>query len=107
MTTDQILDQINQYLDQHVSGVRGALRQEPYIGDFFRMFAESQMDRTQGSEITGDGLVEAIGERSQRSDDKQHYQKKIELLRRLGAIWSEWGYAWDLYPKYHSRDEQG
>ena len=45
MTNEEILNRINEYLDQHLSGIRGYIRQEPYIGDFFKLFAAAYANR--------------------------------------------------------------
>ena len=104
MNNDKILDTIDQYLDQHVNGIRGHLRQEPYISDFFSLFAASYLNRDSGSQITGDGLVKAIGERIRVNDDSERHSKKVELLRRLSAMWDEWDYAWEKYPRHGLRN---
>jgi hypothetical protein len=93
MTNEEILNRINQYLDQYLNDIRGYIRQEPYIGDFFKLFAAAYANRESAgpsaSHITSDGLVEEIGERSQQNDTPENYQKKLDLLRKLGAMWSE------------------
>ncbi len=105
MTNDEILTRLNEYLDQHISGIRGALRQDPYMGDIFKLFAAATATHESAGpnspQITNDGLVEDIGERSQQADTPEHHQKKLELLRRVGAMWSEWDYAWRMYSRYH------
>jgi hypothetical protein len=105
MTDEEILARINEYLDQHLSGIRGHIRQEPYIGDIFKLFAAAYANResagTSASHITSDGLVEEIGGRSQQADTPENYEKKLNLLRKLGAMWSEWEYAWEMYPTLH------
>ena len=109
MTTEEILDRINQYLDQHISGISGSIHQEPYTGDLFKLFAVAYANRESAGPsapcITSDGLIEAIGARSQQADVPEHYQKKIELLRKLGAMWKEWDYAWEMYPQLHRSHE--
>ena len=109
MTNEEILNRINEYLDQHLSGIRGYIRQEPYIGDFFKLFAAAYANREAAdpaaSHITNDGLVEEVGERSHRTDSSENHQKKLDLLRKLGAMWSEWDYAWEMYPRLHQSND--
>lgn len=109
MTNEEILSRINDYLDQHLSEGRGYIRQEPYIGDFFNLFAAAYAKReSAGSSapyITSDGLVENVGARSQATDSAESYQKKLDLLHKLGAMWSEWDYAWEMYPRFHHSAE--
>jgi hypothetical protein len=105
MSNEKIFDRVNECLDQHVNEMRGAIRQEPYIDDLFKLFAAAHARcESVGSsvpQITGDGLVKAIGERSHQMDPPERYQKKLKLLRKLGAMWDEWDYAWKMYPRFH------
>ena len=88
-----------------VNRAGGAIRQEPYVGHISKLFAAVAANyETAGPnspQITGDGLIEDIGERSQGTDTPEHHQKKIDLLRRVGAMCAEWEYAWQMYPRFH------
>ena len=112
MTNEEILDRINGYLNQHLAGIRGYICKEPYIGDFFKLFAAAYanrgLDGPSVSCITSDSLVEDIGEPSHQADTPENYQKKLDLLRILGSMWSEWHSSRDS--SFHctaSRQRQG
>ena len=106
MTNDEILTKINDLLDQHVRGIRGYIRQEPYLSDLFKLFAAAYANAESAgpdaSHITGDGLIGQLGDLSQATNTPDNYPKKLELLRKFGAMWSEWEYAWKMHPQlYH------
>jgi hypothetical protein len=107
MTNEEIISCINDYLNEHASETRGYIRQEPYRGDLFELFAAACSNRKaagqSASHITSDGLVEEIAGWSRDSDTPEYNQKKLDLLRKLGAMWAEWDYAWQMYPSFHHR----
>jgi hypothetical protein len=109
MTNEEIFDLINKCLDQHIRGVRGYIREEPYIGDLFKLFAAADENRKSAQEsasyITGDGLVNEIGDRSQQTDTPEHHHRKICLLQELGVMWKDWDYAWRMYPLLHQSND--
>ena len=105
MTNEEILSHINDCLNQHANGIRGYIRQEPYLGDFFKLFAAAyanrEADGSSASHITSDGLVAEIAGWSHDVDTPEYNQKKLDLLHKLGAMWAEWDYAWQKYPSRH------
>lgn len=109
MTNEEILNRINDYLGQHISGVRGYIRQQPYIGDLFTLFAAAYANReTTGSSlnyITSDGLVAEVSSLSQGTDSAENHQKKLGLLHQLGEMWREWDFAWEMYPQFYHDTE--
>ena len=98
MTQDEIINQIVEYLDQHLLGTRGGMGQEPYKGDFFKLFEEahrgSYFDVTSSPRLTGDGLIDPITVRWTTGDDEEANRRE-QLMRQLLSMWNEWRYAWD------------
>ena len=99
MNKDEIIERVASYLEQHLNDTRGALRQDGYRHDFFRLFAQAYRNAKEdpsGNCITGDGLLEDIAERWML-DDSEQSQRKRDLLKRLCQMWDEWQFAWDNY----------
>ncbi len=97
MTQDEIINQIVEYLDQHLHGMRGAMGQEPYKGDFFKLFEEAHrggyMYVSSSPRLTADGLIDPVRARWFTSDEDD--EQREQLLHQLMAMWGEWRYAWD------------
>ena len=100
MTQDEIINQIVEYLDQHLRGARGAMSQEPYKGDFFKLFEEAYrggyFDVTSSPRLTGDALSDVIVTRwftGAEIEDKN----REKLMHRLLPMWDEWRYALDRH----------
>ena len=100
MTQDEIINQIVEYLDQHLRGSRGAMSQEPYKGDFFKLFEEAYrggyFDVTSSPRLTGDGLIDPIVARWFTGDEEEDNRRE-RLMHKLLPMWSEWRYAWDRH----------
>jgi hypothetical protein len=99
MTNDEIITRVAALLEQHLNATRGALRQDGYRHDLFRLFAaayQNSKESPSGDSITADGLLEDITERWTR-DDSEQSQRKCDLLKRLCQMWAEWQFAWDNY----------
>jgi hypothetical protein len=89
---DQIVQEIIVLLRQHIDGLRGSVHQEPYKGDFFRLFAAA---------FNG-GLIEGPGRSDYLSADALTdvlAARSPEVLEgdafpNLHTFWQEWTYAW-------------
>ncbi len=100
MTQDEIINQIVEYLDQHLHGMRGAMGQEPYKGDFFKLFKEAYrggyFDVTSSPRLTGDGLIDLIKVRWTTGGDEE-VSRRAQWMHQLLPMWNEWRYAWDRH----------
>ncbi len=93
MTSDEILDAIEEYIDQHVLNMRGSIHQDPYKSDFFRLFAAAynggHMSFDSNPRLTSAGLRDALEPRIPEV-------LALPLAQDLLVFWQEWTYAWDL-----------
>ena len=98
MTPDEIIKRIIDYLDGHLGGSRGSMHQEPYKGDFFKLFREAYdngyFDESSRPGLRGDALREKIIERWFTGGDATD-EKRWELMNEFSVTWDEWRYAWD------------
>jgi hypothetical protein len=84
MIVDEVVDKIIEQLrlqDKH----GGYFHQEPYKGDFFRLFVEAAETGDDG--LRADRLTSMIDARAPEVIDGKNWP----LLR---AAWPEWDYAW-------------
>lgn len=100
MTQEEIIERLIAYLDQHLKDVRGYIGQEPYKGDFFKLFKEAHrngyFDERAHPRLTGDSLSEIVVTRwftGEEAEDK----KREHLMHQLFPKWDEWRYAWNHY----------
>lgn len=100
MTQEQIIDTVITYLDQHLKDVRGYMGQEPYKGDFFKLFKEAYRNRyfhpSSRPRLTGDAFRDILLARWNAGGDSKK-QERQKLMDQLFAKWDEWRYAWDHY----------
>lgn len=104
MTHSEIVDALIQYLRETREGrVRGIMGQEPYKGDFFRIFSLAYRQGLTSHEtapshqlLTGDALRQTIIERA--PDLAQGGNELSSLI----SLWHEWCYAWDNYSRYNT-----
>ena len=98
MTQEEIIKQILEYLDQHLKDLRGAIDQEPYKGDFFKLFKEAYRNNYFDStpRLTGDALMDVIITRWFTEDEEEN-KKKRWWMEQLFQKWNEWRYAWVHY----------
>jgi hypothetical protein len=87
---DAIVDSVTELLRGHEKdargfSMRGSIHQEPYKGDFFRIFADSF--NQSGKHLTADELADAVADREPELVADKTWQ---EMYR----FWSEWTYAW-------------
>lgn len=98
MTQQDIIRELHELLDMHLKGTRGYIGQEPYKGDFFKLFQEAYrsgfIEPSSSPRLTGDALRETLGTRW-FDDDESLNKKRTELLDLLFTKWDEWRYAWD------------
>jgi hypothetical protein len=99
MTREYIIRCAIEYLEQHLTEGRGAMSQEPYRGDWFRLFKEAYRG---GFLIAGvadslrpDAFAEIIVTRWFTDDDRDDARAK--LMHSFLQRWEEWRYAWDRY----------
>jgi hypothetical protein len=81
------LDTIVLYLNQHLSGMRGIMQQEPYKGDFFNLFKSCYLNQEiQPSDAFRDVVFQKLnGEEL----------KKEEIMDSFAVMWDEWKYSID------------
>ena len=92
MTHEEIVEAIIGLLRQHSDGSRGTIHQEPYKGDFFRLFAAA----------FNAGLLESTAQREYLSADSLRdilAARSAEVVNsgtfeNLHTFWQEWTYAW-------------
>ena len=100
MNQEEIISTALTYLKEHLdkNGMRGHMDQEPYKGDFFRLFKEAYInnyfDSSSSPLLTGDALRDAL---VARWFDDNRDDEKTELLTQLVNKWDAWRYAWDNY----------
>lgn len=98
MTQEEIVRELVNYLEQHLSGVRGSMDQEPYKGDFFRLFKEAFQQGYFDSGrpiLTAGALIDILATRWLTGDSQD--ELKEELIDSLYTKWAEWRYAWEHY----------
>ena len=99
MNRDEIIREVIDLLEQHLGGTRGAMDQEPYKGDFFKLFKEAYrqglMEPGGQRMLTADALSGVLAERFFTEDSQD--DKRRDLMEQLYIKWAEWRYAWDHY----------
>ena len=100
MTQDEIIERIIVYLDQHLKGGRGYVGQEPYKGDFFKLFKEAYrnnfFDVSSRPRLTGDSLSDIVVTRWFTGDEVED-DKRRHFMEQIFPKWDEWRYAWNHY----------
>jgi hypothetical protein len=100
VSTNEIVDPVIELLRQHNENLRGTIHQEPYKGDFFRLFADAfnsgMMSRYHDC-LYADALRDAINERAPDMLDTKTWHE-------LYSMWSAWTYAWQHAEKLHRSD---
>jgi hypothetical protein len=91
MNHDAIVEAVIDLLRHHQDGSRGSIHQEPYKGDFFKLFAAA----------FNAGLIESTSQADYVSADADHRCRcpRPEVLtsatwENLRMFWQEWTYAW-------------
>jgi hypothetical protein len=89
---DEIVEGIIALLRQHSDGSRGTIHQEPYKGNFFRLFAVAfntgLLERTAQREyLSADSLTDILTARSPEVVNS-------ETFKNLHTFWQEWTHAW-------------
>ena len=96
MTAQQILDRIIEYLDQHLSGIRGYIGQDPYKSDFFKLCKEAHhhgyCEPSSHPRLTGDAMKSILEVRWSTGGFAKEEQRS-DLMERFFAMWDEWRYA--------------
>ena len=100
MTQEEIIERLIELLDQHLKDVRGYIGQEPYKGDFFKLFKEAYRNRYFDVQadplLTGDSLRDIVVARWFTGEDAED-ERRQQLMDQLFPKWDEWRYAWDHY----------
>ena len=100
MTQEEIIERFIAYMNQHLKDVRGYIGQEPYKGDFFKLFKEAYLnnyfDVSAHPRLTGDSLSDIVITRGFTEDEEEN-KKREHLMHQLLPMWDEWRYAWDHY----------
>ena len=100
MTQKQIIDEVITHLDLHLKDVLGYIGQEPYKGDFFKLFKEAYREGyfqpSSNPRLTGDAFRIILLDRWNTGGDNKK-QERQKLMEQLFARWDEWRYAWDHY----------
>lgn len=98
MTQENIIEEVLNLLNMHLTGLRGYIGQEPYKGDFFRLFREAHrnhyFDTSSSPRLTGDAFRDILVARW-FDDDESLNEKRTKLMELLFTKWDEWRYAWD------------
>jgi hypothetical protein len=88
---DEIVGGVITLLRQHQNNLRGSFHQEPYKGDFFRLFAAAYngglIDQGQPNYLSADALTDVITARDPDVLDTKAW-------RDLHSAWQDWTYAW-------------
>ncbi len=93
MERSEIIDGVVDLLRLHNDGLRGTIHQEPYKGDFFKLFAAAfnagliESPAAKAGYLSADALASALGDRAPEIPTNQTY---YDLL----TFWKEWTYAW-------------
>ncbi len=103
MDYEQIIQKVQSLLELHIKQ-DAYIGQEPYKGDFFKVFKEayrggycdSDRARPPGQLLTADALTEVINTRWESKSDHEE-KRKQKVLGTLNTMWQEWIYAWDHY----------
>ncbi len=102
MDYDEIIQKVLSLLALHIKG-DAYIGQEPYKGDFFKIFKEAyrggycDLQRPRlGQLLTADALTDVINTRWESESDREE-ERKQKILGTLNTMWREWIYAWDHY----------
>lgn len=98
MDREEIITGLLKLIKHHFES-GASVHQEPYKGDFFKLFKEAYHNRyfENGHPIlTGDSLVDVIAARWHTGDENED-QPKREFAWKVLRIWDQWRYAWDHY----------
>jgi len=92
MDREQIVRALADLLDQHRNGLRGSMHQEPYKGDFFRLFAAAFNaglieEPGQTGYLSADALSDVLTDRFPETVESEEFSI-------LHSFWGEWTYAW-------------
>lgn len=92
MTHEEIIKGVIELLRQHKSGLRGSIHQEPYKGDFFKLFAAAFnagliTNPGQRNYLSADALTSVIVARAPELVDDATWDNLL-------TFWQEWSYAW-------------
>ncbi|WP_027710405.1 hypothetical protein [Zooshikella ganghwensis] len=103
MNQEKIIQEAVEYLRQHINqhGTRGYIDQEPYKGDWFKLFKvayiNNYLDGSSTPCLASDSFRSILVD---RWFDGDRDDEKTELLEMLINKWTEWKYAWDNYTTY-------
>lgn len=98
MDREEIIQRFLDLIKFHFEG-GASVYQEPYKGDFFRLFKEAYRKGyiADGSPLlNADAFSELIASRWHTGDDEKDKQK-IEMAWKVLSMWGPWTYAWDHY----------
>ena len=102
MNQVEILEELNELLDQHTKGIRGAMCQAGYKDDLFKPFVAAYFgnyfEASSSPRLTGDAISDYFYERWMQ-EKNDYNKKKGEYLRMLLIWWDEWHYAFQKYAK--------
>jgi hypothetical protein len=92
MNYDAIVNGVIELLRQHGAERRGSIHQEPYKGDFFKLFATAYNaglieSASQTNYLSADAPADIIASRAPEVLDG-------ETWGDLRTFWQEWTYAW-------------
>jgi hypothetical protein len=100
MRSEDIVDKLCSYLNEHLDGIRGFVYQEPYKRDLFTLFREAYrggfFQRQSGERLlTADALGDLMIDRWFADDGRNEARER--LLGQLMPMWQEWLYAWNRF----------
>jgi len=98
MTSEEILDQIIKYLDQHLSIGGRDIGQDHYKSDFFKLCKEAHkngyFEPSLHPRLTGDAMRDTLRERWSTGGSAKESERS-KLMEQLFAMWDEWRYVLD------------
>ncbi len=100
MDYEQIIQKVQSLLELHIKQ-DAYIGQEPYKGDFFKVFKDAYRGGYCGRQrprqlLTADALTDIINTRWESESDHEE-ERKQKVLGTLNTMWREWIYAWDHY----------
>lgn len=95
MTGQEILTAIGKLLDVHLK-LGGSIHQEPYKGDFFKLFVDAYKNDyfrvSAHPRLTGDAIHDYFVENI-CAEENDYNDRKLKLLDDVLIMWREWFYA--------------
>ena len=98
MTGDEIVNHFIDRLNFHMKS-NASIQQDPYKGDFFKLFREAWQDRHFDVMARPRLACDALSDRLRDRWEPAGTPEGRHLVEKVFAMWDEWRYAWDAWER--------